>query len=144
MQILKVFKSKLSYKWGGKKKVFFLPLFLLVASCSSNLTQYGRVTLHSTSDKDSFVFSISNEFLQFSADSPKDRKFPKMTVAEVKLLTALLQEKEYCLNDNGEPSFAITSRQEKVFDMTFAHLIEQNYNARPIAPRMYFGQCKKE
>lgn len=115
-----------------------------MASCASNLTQYGRVTLHSTSDKNSFVFSISNEFLQSNTDSPKDKEFPKMTVAEVKLLTALLQEKEYCLNEDGDPDFFITSRQEKVFDMTFAHLIEQNYNARPIAPRMYFGQCKKE
>jgi hypothetical protein len=59
-------------------------------------------------------------------------------------LTNLLKEQKYCLNDSGYPSFIITSRQEKIYDMTFAHLIEQNYNARPIAPRMYFGQCKKE
>ena len=67
-----------------------------------------------------------------------------MTQAEAKLLTSLLKEQKYCLSDSGSPSFIITSRQEKIYDMTFAHLIEQNYNARPIAPRMYFGQCKKE
>ena len=100
--------------------------------------------MHNTSDKNSFVFSISGEFVQLNSDSPKDKEYPKMTVAEAKLLEALLKEKEYCLNDDGDPAFLITSRQEKVFDMTFAHLIEQNYNARPVAPRMYFGQCKKE
>jgi hypothetical protein len=41
------------------------------------------------------------------------------------------------------PLFTITSRQEKIYDMTFAHLIEESYNARPVAPRMYFGQCGK-
>jgi len=143
MQILKLIKSRsFDYKKGGK--LIFLPFFLFAISCASNSSKYGRVTLHNTADKNSFVFSASEEFTKVNAASPKDKKFPKMTQAEAKLLTSLLKEQKYCLSDSGSPSFIITSRQEKIYDMTFAHLIEQNYNARPIAPRMYFGQCKKE
>jgi len=143
MQILKLIKSKsFNYKKGGK--LIFLPFFLFAISCAGNLSKYGRVTLHNTADKNSFVFSASEEFTKVNAASPKDKKFPKMTQAEVKLLINLLKEQKYCLNDSEGPNFIITSRQEKIYDMTFAHLIEQNYNARPIAPRMYFGQCKKE
>jgi hypothetical protein len=143
MQILKLIKSRsLDYKKGGK--LIFLPFFLFAISCAGNSSKYGRVTLHNTADKNSFVFSASEEFTKVNVASPKDKKFPKMTQAEAKLLTNLLKEQKYCLNDSGYPSFIITSRQEKIYDMTFAHLIEQNYNARPISPRMYFGQCKKE
>jgi hypothetical protein len=143
MQILKLIKSRsLNYKKGGK--LIFLPFFLFAISCAGNLSKYGRVTLHNTADKNSFVFSASEEFTKVNVASPKDKKFPKMTQAEAKLLTNLLKEQKYCLDDSGYPIFIITSRQEKIYDMTFAHLIEQNYNARPIAPRMYFGQCKKE
>lgn len=143
MQILKLIKSRsLNYKKGGK--LIFLPFFLFAISCAGNSSKYGRVTLHNTADKNSFVFSASEEFTKVNVASPKDKKFPKMTQAEAKLLTNLLKEQKYCLDDSGYPSFIITSRQEKIYDMTFAHLIEQNYNARPIAPRMYFGQCKKE
>jgi hypothetical protein len=143
MQILKLIKSiSFDYKKGGK--LIFLPFFLFTISCASNSSKYGRVTLHNTTDKNSFVFSTSEEFNKINDTSPKDKKFPKMTQAEAKLLTNLLKEQKYCLNDSDSPSFIITSRQEKIYDMTFAHLIEQNYNARPIAPRMYFGQCKKE
>jgi hypothetical protein len=143
MQILKLIKSRsFDYKKGGK--LIFLPFFLFAISCAGNSSKYGRVTLHNTADKNSFVFSASEEFTKVNVASPKDKKFPKMTQAEAKLLTSLLKEQKYCLSDSGSPSFIITSRQEKIYDMTFAHLIEQNYNARPIAPRMYFGQCKKE
>ena len=143
MQILKLIKSRsLNYKKGGK--LIFLPFFLFAISCASNSSKYGRVTLHNTADKNSFVFSASEEFTKVNDDSPKDKKFPKMTQAEAKLLTNLLKEQKYCLNDSDSPRFVITSRQEKIYDMTFAHLIEQNYNTRPIVPRMYFGQCKEE
>jgi hypothetical protein len=143
MQILKLIKSRsFNYKKGGK--LIFLPFFLFAISCAANSSKYGRVTLHNTADKNSFVFSASEEFTRINSASPKDKKFPKMTQAEANLLTNLLKEQKYCLSGLGFPSFIITSRQEKIYDMTFAHLIEKNYNTRPIAPRMYFGQCKKE
>jgi hypothetical protein len=100
--------------------------------------------MHNSSDKSSFVFLVSETFTKVNSDSPQDKNFPKMTEAETKLLKNLLKQKKYCLNNSRTPDFIITSRQEKIYDMTFAHLIEQNYNARSIAPRMYFGQCKKD
>lgn len=147
MKTLKFIKSKLSQKKGRKIfsfLPFFLPVvFLFVTSCAADPSKYGRVTLHNTADKNSFVFSVNEEFLSANSGSAADKKFPKMTEAEMKLLIVLLKQKEYCLNEYGVPSFLVTSRQEKIYDMTFAHLIEENYNARPIAPRMYFGQCQK-
>ncbi len=64
-----------------------------------------------------------------------------MTEAESDLLRSLLKQQRYCINKDGEISFIITSKQEKIYDMTFAHLIEQSYNARPLTPVMYYGVC---
>lgn len=145
--MLKIIASKFAQKKGRKIYSFlpfFLPaVFLLTISCAADPSKYGRVTLHNTSDKNSFVFSVNEEFLSANSLSKPDKKFPKMTEAETELLAALLKQKKYCLDNYGFPLFSITSRQEKIYDMTFAHLIEKNYNARPIAPRMYFGKCQK-
>ncbi len=142
MAILNLNLLKFLYK---KSRSFLLLLFfLLVTCCKADLPSYGRVSLYNNVDKNSFVFSVSDEFLLSSTKSPQDKKFPKMTEAESKLLFGLLQQKKYCLTKNGSPLFTITSRQEKIYDMTYAHLIEKNYKTRPIAPRMYFGQCEKE
>lgn len=135
-------KLKFFYKEG--RGVLLLPFFLLVVSCAANLSNYGRVTIHNGASNDSFTFSVSDEFIKLNANSPKDKENPKMTKAESELLTNLLKQKEHCLNNGGVPIFNITSRQEKIYDMTFAHLIEKNYNAKPVAPSMYFGRCKKE
>ena len=76
MQILKLIKSRsLDYKKGGK--LIFLPFFLFAISCAGNSSKYGRVTLHNTADKNSFVFSASEEFTKVNVASPKDKKFPK-------------------------------------------------------------------
>ena len=64
-----------------------------------------------------------------------------MSVAELKLLMKFLQNNKYCINKNGELSFEIKSKQEKIYDVTFSSLIEQSYNARPVAPTTYFGEC---
>ena len=117
-------------------------LALAVSACISNPSLYGKVKQYSTSDKKSFVFSIDEEFLRKHQNSSKDENYPLMTESEVKLLQALLMQNNYCLNSEGKPSFVINSRQEKIYDVTFAHLIEQSYNARPVAPRMYFGACR--
>ena len=142
MEILKFSRSKLNHKKGGS--FLLLPFFLLIVSCASDLSHYGRVTLHNGSKKDSFVFSVNEEFIKSNPNSPKDKRNPKLTEAESELLANLLKQKSYCPNKYGSPLFDITSRQEKIYDMTFAHLIEQNYNAKPVAPRMYFGRCRKE
>ena len=136
---IKFTKSDIGQRNG--RSFLLLPFFLFLISCATDLSRYGRITLHNTADNDSFVFSVSDEFLKINSTSTQDKKNPKMTEAESKLLTALLQQKKYCLDSYGSPFFTVTSRQEKIFDMTFAHLIEENYNARPIAPRMYFGRC---
>ncbi len=120
-----------------------LPFFVFTISCVADLSKYGRVTLHNTSDRESFIFSVNDAFL--AANPPKQKEEAMLvSEAENKLLIALLMQKKYCLNSQGKPLFTVSSRQEKIYDMTFAHLIEQNYNARPVAPRMYFGHCKHE
>ena len=142
MELFKFTRAKFNYKKGGS--FLLLPFFLLIISCAPDLSRYGRVTLHNSPSKDSFVFSVSDEFTKSNANSPKNKQNPKMTEAEAALLTSLLKQKKYCTGSYGSPLFSITSRQEKIYDMTFAHLIEQNYNAKAIAPRMYFGRCRKE
>lgn len=134
-------KSKFFLKKG--RSFLLLPFFSFLISCISDPSHYGRVTPQNTADSDSFIFSVNDEFTKINSASPQDKKNPKMTKAEANLLTLLLQQKKYCLDGSGNPIFTIISRQEKIFDMTFAHLIEENYNARPIAPRMYFGRCEK-
>ena len=125
------------------RSLWLLPFFIALTSCAMiNPSRYGRVTLHNTGDQNSFTFTVSDEFTAKNDESPVDKKNPKLSVAEARLLHSLLAEKKYCLNSDGDPLFIITSRQEKVFDMTFAHLIEQNYKSRPIVPRSYFGHCK--
>lgn len=142
MQNLSFNQAETIYK-KGRIILGCLPFFIFTASCSGDLSQYGRVTQNGAGNKSSFVFSVSEEYLKKNQDSPKDELNPKMTKAESALLLKLLKQQKYCLNDEGKTLFAITSKQEKIYDMTFAHLIEQNYNARPLSPRTYYGQCMK-
>ncbi len=119
-------------------------LFFLVttSSCAERKDlKHGRVTMHDSMDKNSFTFSVSDEFLLSNKDSPEDKENPKMSVAESGLLKKVLKDRHYCLNKYGSPVFSIKTRQEKIYDITFAHLIESNYNARSVLTRMYFGQC---
>lgn len=116
-------------------------LFILFTSCTEQFLGQGRVALHSGANKNSFVFAVDDSYTVKNANSPRDKKNPKMSKAESKLLTFLLKQKSYCTDKGRTPRFLITSFQEKVYDATFAHLIEENYNAKSIAPRMYFGHC---
>jgi hypothetical protein len=113
---------------------------LAITACATDPSRYGKVRQYNSADKKAFVFSVDEQFERDNHSSKKDKNFSLMTEAEVKLLKALLKKNDYCV-DSGDASFKITSRQEKIYDMTFAHLIEQSYNARPVAPRMYFGEC---
>jgi len=134
----KIFTKKFSKKG---RSLTLLPFFIFIASCSGDLARHGRVSPHNTGDQNSFTFIVSDEFIEDNYKSPADKENPKLNKAEAKLLYSLLKEKKYCLVE-GAPQFSITSRQEKIYDMTFAHLIEQNYRSRPIVPRTYFGNCK--
>ncbi len=132
------------FKKNAKKgsSILLLPFFMAVISCQSpDLNKMGKLSFHNTGGRESFIFSVSDEFLEENKDSPPDEYNAKISKAEAKLLVKFLKQNSYCDNDKT-PSFLITSRQEKIFDMTFAHLIEQNYRAKPIVPRTYFGQCR--
>lgn len=125
-----------------KKTTFFS--LLILSSCASGILHQGRVELYGAGDRNSFVFTVSDEFTLSHKDSLPDKKNPKITQAEASLLVTLLKEKKFCLDEDSLPLFEITSRQEKIFDATFAHLIEENYKARPLAPKMYFGKCRSQ
>ncbi|MDX2083323.1 MAG: hypothetical protein SFV53_05005 [Rickettsiales bacterium] len=116
-------------------------IFILAFSCATqDFSQYGRVNLYGQGSKN-FTFAVSDDYLRANQNSKPDKVNPKMTVAESDLLLNLLKQKKYCLNNSGKIFFRITSKQEKIYDMTFAHLIEQNYNARPVTPVIYYGEC---
>lgn len=133
-------KIRISYKKG--RKIFgFLPFFVFLASCIGDISKYGKVTQSGVLNKSSFVFVVSEEYLDKYKTSKIDRDNPKMTKAESSLLLKLLKKQKYCVNSKGKTRFTVTSRQEKIYDMTFAHLIEQNYHARPLSPRTYYGRC---
>lgn len=145
MKILKLLFLKYSLvKQGGK--VNFLPFFIAcliaLSSCSNNLSSYGSVAPRNTAGKNSFVFSVKESFLDKKL-RPEDRYTNNISQAEINLLKKLLKQKKYCLN-NGSPKFIVTSKQEKIFDMTFAHLIEETHNTKPISPRKYYGKCVSE
>ncbi|MFM7620491.1 MAG: hypothetical protein ACKO47_02665, partial [Alphaproteobacteria bacterium] len=66
----------------------------------------------------------------------------KISIVEYNFLKKLLKEKKFCFNQNNDLDFTIVSRQERIYDMTFSHLIATSYKARELAPRSYFGECK--
>ncbi len=137
MQILKKI-SEIFYKG---RRFFLLPFFMLVFSCVYDDLHQGKVSFHNTANRNSFSFSISEEFVEVNSQSKPDKNHPKMSVAEAKLLFKILKKQKYCLDKSDSPNFVINGRQEKIYDMTFAHLIEQNYKARPVTPKTYFGEC---
>lgn len=120
--------------------LFFI--FVAASSCATSKSRYGRVKVYSANDRSSFVFTVSDEFIVAHKDSPQDKSNPRITEAEAELLKYLLKEKSFCINQGDGPSFEITSRQEKIYDATFAHLIEENYRSRPLTPRTYAGKCR--
>ena len=64
-----------------------------------------------------------------------------MTKKETKLLEILLERKGFCMKNSSKPTYAITTKQEKIYDITYAKMIEENYNAKSITPVTYFGKC---
>jgi hypothetical protein len=134
-------------KFFLKIKVVII-IFLLIASsrCSFKNFDYANVTLHKTGDRESFIFSVSEEFLEKNQKSLKhEHKKSKVRISKIEyqLLVELLEKKKFCLNQQGKVDFEITSKQEKIYDMTFSHLIATSYKAKPLTALSYFGECKK-
>ena len=120
-------------------------IFSMVSSCVSKDSNLGKVSLHSTGERNSFIFTISEEFLEKnSKDLGNEVKNQPVKISKVEynLLKKLLNEKKFCINQDKKLNFELTSRQEKIYDMTFSHLIATSYKARPLSPRSYFGECK--
>jgi hypothetical protein len=124
-----------------KVAVFYFSATFLFSCSNLDLSHSGKLIFHNSAQKTSFSFVVSEEFNKQNSTSKPSKDYPKMTEAEAKLLLKFLKKNNYCINKNGEITFVIISRQEKVFDVTFSSLIGQNYNARPVTPTTYFGEC---
>ncbi len=121
--------------------IFFLVLLTLFSSCARDMTKYGKVQIYKSGSSSAFSFKIEEDFVRYSQSSNRDEKHTLMNEDEVDLLNKLLVNENLCLDEYNHPNFIITSKQEKIYDVTFANLIEQSYNAKPISPLTYYGRC---
>jgi hypothetical protein len=123
-------------------KVIISLLAISLYSCSTALdSNYAKLSLSNSVGKKTFSFAVDEEFLKRNIKSKPSALYSKMSVAELKLLMKFLRKNKYCINKSGDLSFKISSRQERIYDVTFSELIEQNYNAKPVSPVTYFGEC---
>lgn len=126
------------------KNITLLSIFIILISCSkpndSSKDHLGKISFYNSINSKSFSFRISEKFTN-SDNSAIDKKHSIMTKSEVKLLKGLLKKNNYCINKKDELLFEIVSKQEKIYDVTFSGLIEQQYNARSLTPAIYFGKC---
>ncbi len=122
-----------------KKGIIFLIMSFLLFCCSveNNYSSYVRV--EKIGSKKFFTFFVDDEFIVKNYKSPPWKKFPKISVAEYGLLLKLIKEDSKCGFEKFD--IVIHSRQDKVYDITFTHLVSQNYRARPISPVIYNGEC---
>jgi hypothetical protein len=125
---------------------FFLVIILIltIQSCTKyyDTDKYGKVSMYkSSSNSTAFLFKVEEGFAAKSFNSKRDKEHPLMNKAQVDLLNQILVDKKLCLGQYNYPKFRITSKQERIYDVTFANLIEQNYNTKPIVPLTYFGKC---
>ena len=117
-------------------------LLFIIASCFSQHDEdSAKLILFNSNNKKTFSFVVSEQFAKNHLKSSQSSVFPKMNVAELQLLTQFLKQNKYCIDKNGKLSFAVNSKQDKVYDITFANVIEQSYNAKPVSPVTYFGEC---
>ncbi len=127
------------------KKIYFLTILFLIFSCEKDLSG-GKISIYNNSqNQKNFIFSVDESYLQENKKNSKpDLDHPEMSFPEAELLRLIMIRDKICINDYSNPSFDITSKQEKIYDITFAGLIEQNYNAKPITPRRYYGKCRDD
>lgn len=130
------------------QKILPIIFVLFLSSCNSgnyvgfgNNSEDAKLTLLNSANKKAFSFIVSEDFVMDHEKAEPSKIYPKMNVAELKLLMKLLKDNKYCINKSGDLSFKISSKQEKVYDITFSRLIEQSYNAKPVSPVTYFGEC---
>jgi hypothetical protein len=109
-------------------------------SCSKNYSKYASIEKVGNGSKN-FIFTISEKFDEYNDSREKSKIYAKMNVGEQKLLEEKLKEKKYCYDDKKTLKYSIISKQEKIYDVTFSHLIEQNYKSKPVVPVIFFGQC---
>ncbi len=127
--------------------MLFLSRLITILFISSCVNQFGydkdaaKLSFFNSANKKTFSFVVNDQFIKAHANSGPSALYPKMNVAELKLLMSFLRDNNYCINKNGELSFKINSKQEKIYDVTFSSLIEENYNAKPVSPTTYFGEC---
>ncbi len=104
--------------------------------------KYGYVSQSSIGEGyHSFVFIVSDDFLKKNPNPIVSKENSIITKGELSLLKKILQKERYCIDSDNKNSFVVTSKQEKIYDITFEHMIETSYNARPLTPITYFGQC---
>lgn len=114
-------------------------LALLLQSCMDP-SKYGAVKRHGGNN--SFMFLVSEDFSKSHKNSRLNSKNTRLTNAEARLLSSLLRKEGLCVKGSSSPEYVITSKQEKVYDITYASLIEENYNAKSITPLTFYGYCK--
>lgn len=117
--------------------LIIMPFLLFCCSVEKNYSSYIRV--ENIGNKKFFTFFVDDEFIAKNYKSPPYKKFPKISIAEYELLLKLIKNDNKCGFEKLD--IVIHSRQEKVYDTTFAHLVSQNYRARPISPVVYNGEC---
>ncbi len=113
----------------------------LLSSCIANKKDLAELSTFTSVNKKTFSFAVSDKFILDNSNSDFSKLHPKMKNSELKLLISFLKKNNYCINNKGKLLFKINSKQEKIYDVTFSGLIEQNYNPRPVSPVIYFGEC---
>ena len=119
---------------------------LSIISCTSpeELASYGKLSPINPGNKKSFAFAVSEKFINTDKKAKMDEEHPLITKSEGKLLKKLLKYNKFCLDKSDNPYFVIVSKQERVFDTTFAHVVDgkyDNYSTKPLSPRTYYGTC---
>jgi hypothetical protein len=125
------------------RNFFIIISFLSISSCHKNL-QYpsssGKLLSYDSLNDKSFSFEVSNEFVK-NNKSKIDPEHPVITKAESSFLKTLLRKNNYCINNKGELSFEVTSRQAEIYDITFSDNSKKKYNPKSLTPVTYFGKC---
>jgi len=124
-------------------KVFsLLACTILIQSCvNPDYLKYGKVSFQATAQNNFFTYTVDDSFYKKYKNSANNKNHPRLSDEEFKMLNVLLKEKKYCIKNSFNPSFEILSRQEKIYDATFAKLIAENYNSKSVSPVSYYGRC---
>jgi hypothetical protein len=126
------------------RTIFLFFLLIFIPSCKNSYfisNKVAKLLPLSSVSKKAFSFVVSEELINSNSSHKPSSLYPKMNVAELELLMKLMRNQKYCINSEGDLSFKINSKQEKIYDVTFSSLIEQSYNAKPVSPTTYFGEC---